>query len=178
MPIILVLVIGIVGVIIAIIKIRKPKPAQEKLEHNKEMKGKTLEEYKKDYLAKEKKYLTFDSGNEDSDGNPTKLFLEIQKKINKLMLKKGYSLSEAVSVVAEDYNKLGIYLIVDPSGTGFKVSRTDPAQIGYNPKFAEKFYQSSQSTNAKESESNFCENCGKSLKPEAKFCGGCGTQRS
>ena len=27
----------------------------------------------------------------------------------------------------------------------------------------------------KESESNFCENCGKSLKPEAKFCGKCGT---
>ena len=88
MPIILVLVIGIVGVIIAIIKIRKPKPAQEKLEHNKEMKGKTLEEYKKDYLAKEKKYLTFDSGNEDSDGNPTKLFLEVQKKINKLIVLK------------------------------------------------------------------------------------------
>ena len=30
----------------------------------------------------------------------------------------------------------------------------------------------------KESESNFCENCGNSLKPTAKFCGGCGTQRS
>ena len=83
MPIILVLVIGIVGVIIAIIKIRKPKSAQEKPEEsNKEMKGKTLEEYKKDYLANKKKYTTFDSGNEDSDGNPTKLFLEIQKKIN------------------------------------------------------------------------------------------------
>ena len=178
------IIIAVLLVVLIIVIARKsfgskaPEPAQEKLEHNKEMKGKTLEEYKKDYLAKEKKYLTFDSGNEDSDGNPTKLFLEIQKKINKLMLKKGYSLSEAVSVVAEDYNKLGIYLIVDPSGTGFKVSRTDPAQIGYNPKFAEKFYQSSQSTNAKESESNFCENCGKSLKPEAKFCGGCGTQRS
>ncbi len=176
MPIVLVLVIGIVGVIIAIIKIRKPKPAQEKLEHNKEMKGKTLEEYKKYYLAKKKKLdLALESSNEDSDGNPTKLFLEVQEKINELMLKKGYSLSEAVSVVAEDYNKLGIYLIVDPSGTGFKVSRTDPAQIGYNPKFAEKFYQSSQPTNVKESESNFCDNCGKSLRPAAKFCGSCGT---
>ena len=30
----------------------------------------------------------------------------------------------------------------------------------------------------KESESNFCENCGKSLKPETKFCGKCGTPRT
>ena len=179
------IIIAVLLVVLIIVIARKsfgskaPEPAQEKLEHNKEMKGKTLEEYKKYYLAKKKKLdLALESSNEDSDGNPTKLFLEVQEKINELMLKKGYSLSEAVSVVAEDYNKLGIYLIVDPSGTGFKVSRTDPAQIGYNPKFAEKFYQSSQSTNAKESESNFCENCGKSLKPEAKFCGGCGTQRS
>ena len=29
-----------------------------------------------------------------------------------------------------------------------------------------------------ESENNFCKNCGKSLKPTAKFCGGCGTPRS
>ena len=28
----------------------------------------------------------------------------------------------------------------------------------------------------RESESNFCENCGKSLKPETKFCGKCGNQ--
>ena len=27
----------------------------------------------------------------------------------------------------------------------------------------------------RESESNFCDNCGKSLRPTAKFCGGCGT---
>ena len=30
----------------------------------------------------------------------------------------------------------------------------------------------------RESESNFCDNCGKSLRPTAKFCGKCGTQRS
>ena len=30
----------------------------------------------------------------------------------------------------------------------------------------------------KESESNFCDNCGKSFRPTAKFCSGCGTQRS
>jgi hypothetical protein len=30
----------------------------------------------------------------------------------------------------------------------------------------------------KEETSAFCENCGKSLKPTAKFCGGCGTARS
>ena len=28
----------------------------------------------------------------------------------------------------------------------------------------------------KESESNFCENCGNSLKPTTKFCGKCGNQ--
>ena len=28
----------------------------------------------------------------------------------------------------------------------------------------------------KESESNFCDNCGKSLKPTAKFCRSCGTR--
>ena len=30
----------------------------------------------------------------------------------------------------------------------------------------------------KKETSAFCENCGKSLKPEAKFCGQCGTSRS
>ena len=30
----------------------------------------------------------------------------------------------------------------------------------------------------KKERSAFCENCGKSLRPTAKFCGGCGTQRS
>ena len=33
-------------------------------------------------------------------------------------------------------------------------------------------------TETKESESNFCENCGKSLKPTAKFCGKCGVKVS
>ena len=82
---IIILVAGFAGVIIAVRRRRKPEPAQEKLEHNKEMKGKTLEEYKKDYLANKKKY------------------------------------------------------------------------------------------DVKESESNFCDNCGKSLRPAAKLCGSCGT---
>ena len=30
----------------------------------------------------------------------------------------------------------------------------------------------------RESASNFCDNCGKSFRPTAKFCSGCGTQRS
>ena len=33
-------------------------------------------------------------------------------------------------------------------------------------------------TNKSENKSNFCENCGNSLRPTAKFCGGCGTSRS
>ena len=32
--------------------------------------------------------------------------------------------------------------------------------------------------NKSENKSNFCESCGKPLKPTAKFCGGCGTQCS
>ena len=83
------------------------------------------------------------------------------------MLKKGYSLSEAVRVVAEDYNKRGIYLTVDRSGTTFKISGI----------FSENSTVQ-KPVERKESESNFCENCGKSLKPTAKFCGGCGSPRS
>ena len=81
------------------------------------------------------------------------------------MKKKGYSLSEAVGVVAEDYNKRGIYLTVDPSGTEFKISGN----------LLENFTVQ-KPAERKESESNFCESCGKSLKPTAKFCGSCGNQ--
>ena len=35
-----------------------------------------------------------------------------------------------------------------------------------------------QPAETRESESNFCDNCGKSLRPTTKFCGGCGTPRS
>ena len=90
------IIIAVLLVVLIIVIARKsfgskaPEPAQEKLEHNQEMKGKTLEEYKKYYQAKKKK-----------------LDLTVERK---------------------------------------------------------------------ESESNFCENCGKSLKPEAKFCGSCGNQ--
>ena len=84
------IIIAVLLVVLIIVIARKsfgskaPEPAQEKLEHNKEMKGKTLEEYKKDYLANKKKY------------------------------------------------------------------------------------------DVKEFENNFCDNCGKSLRPAAKFCGSCG----
>ena len=44
-------------------------------------------------------------------------------------------------------------------------------------KLEEKPKPAQESEELKESESNFCENCGKSLKPEAKFCGSCGTAR-
>ena len=149
--IILVLVIGFIGVAIAVMKTRRSNPTQQKPE---ELKGKTLEEHKKDYLTSKKKH--------ESD---EELFLEVQDQINELMLKKGYSLSEAVGVVAEDYNKRGIYLTVDPSGSAFKISGNLPENFTVQ-KPAER----------KESESNFCESCGKSLKPTAKFCGSCGNQ--
>ena len=35
-----------------------------------------------------------------------------------------------------------------------------------------------QPAETRESESNFCDNCGKSLRPTAKFCSGCGSPRS
>jgi hypothetical protein len=150
----IILVAGFTGVIIVIKNRSNPESAQEKLEHNKEMKGKTLEEYKKDYLAKK-----------EIKERDEELFLQIQKKLNYFMKKKGYSLSEAVGVVAEDYNKRGIYLTVDPSGTEFKISGN----------LLENFTVQ-KPAERKESESNFCESCGKSLKPTAKFCGSCGNQ--
>ena len=33
-------------------------------------------------------------------------------------------------------------------------------------------------TSSQESESSFCENCGNTLNPKAKFCGSCGTPRA
>ena len=147
-------VIIIVGLVVLIITSRRtnaPESAQPKLEHSK-----TLEEYKKDYLAKKKMY---------GYGTNEELFLQAQKKVNDFMNKKGYSLSEAVGVVAEDYHKRGIYLTVDPSGTELKISGNLPENSTVQ-KPAER----------KESESNFCDNCGNQLKPDAKFCGICGTK--
>ena len=83
LPIIIILIVGFAGVIIAVMKIRKPKPAQESEE---------LKDYEDKYLAKQ----------------------------------------------------------------GIESTRRKPAKT-------------------RESESNFCDNCGKSLRPTAKFCGSCGT---
>ena len=86
LPIIFVLIVGFAGVIIAVMKMRKPKPAQESEE---------LKDYEDKYLAKQ----------------------------------------------------------------GIESTSRKPAET-------------------RESESNFCDNCGKSLRPTAKFCGSCGTARS
>ena len=86
LPIIIILIVGFAGVIIAVMKMRKPKPAQESDE---------LKDYEYKYLARQ----------------------------------------------------------------GIESTRRKPAET-------------------RESESNFCDNCGKSLRPTAKFCSGCGTQRS
>ena len=83
LPIIFVLIVGFAGVIIAVMKMRKPKPAQESEE---------LKDYEDKYLAKQ----------------------------------------------------------------GIESTSRKPAET-------------------RESESNFCDNCGKSLRPTAKFCGSCGT---
>ena len=47
----------------------------------------------------------------------------------------------------------------------------------YEEKYIAKQKPSPKPAKKKET-SGFCENCGKPLKPEAKFCGGCGTPRS
>ena len=83
LPIIIILIVGFAGVIIAVMKMRKPKPAQESDE---------LKDYEDKYLARQ----------------------------------------------------------------GIESTRRKPAK-------------------ARGSESNFCDNCGKSLRPTAKFCGSCGT---
>ena len=89
LPIIIILIVGFAGVIIAVMKIRKPKSAQESEE---------LKDYERDYLARQ--------GIKSTSRKPT--------------------------------------------------ARRKPAET-------------------RESESNFCDNCGKSLRPTAKFCGSCGT---
>ena len=86
LPIIIILIVGFAGVIIAVMKMRNPKPAQESDE---------LKDYEDKYLARQ----------------------------------------------------------------GIESTRRKPAET-------------------RESESNFCDNCGKSLKPTAKFCSGCGSPRS
>ena len=48
----------------------------------------------------------------------------------------------------------------------------------YEEKHITKQKPAKQKPAEKKETSAFCENCGKSLKPEAKFCGQCGTSRS
>jgi len=48
----------------------------------------------------------------------------------------------------------------------------------YEEKYLAKEKPAKQKPAEKKETSAFCENCGKPLKPEAKFCGGCGTQCS
>ena len=162
------LLIGISMIITGIFFAAKTtsEPTQQKPEEsNKEMKGKTLEEYKIDYLTKKKNYQP----SKETADTDERLFLEIQKKLNKLMLKKDYSLSESVKIVAEDYNKLGINLTVDRSGNAFKINGTLSDE-----KMTESY--TDQKPTKKKEITTFCENCGKILKPEVKFCGNCGTK--
>ena len=48
----------------------------------------------------------------------------------------------------------------------------------YEEKYIAKQKPAKQKPAEKKETSAFCENCGKPLKPEAKFCGQCGTSRS
>ena len=66
-----------------------------------------------------------------------------------------------------------LYIIIAVVGIGGVIGAIAVAKRGSKtPKPAK------QKPAKKKETSAFCENCGNTLKPEAKFCGQCGTQRS
>ena len=73
-----------------------------------------------------------------------------------------YPFRKGVKPSSEKVRKLQDYERDYLARQGIKSTKRKPAT---KPKPAE----------ARESENNFCDNCGKSLRPTAKFCGSCGT---
>ena len=73
----------------------------------------------------------------------------------------------------------GIIGAIAVARRGSKTSKSAKQDLEeYEEKYIAKEKPAKQKPTEKKETSAFCENCGKSLKPEAKFCGGCGTQRS
>jgi membrane protease subunit (stomatin/prohibitin family) len=72
----------------------------------------------------------------------------------------------------------GIIGAIAVSRRGSKISKSAKQDLEeYEKKYIAKQKPSPKPAKKKET-SAFCENCGKPLKPEAKFCGKCGTPRS
>ena len=73
---------------------------------------------------------------------------------------------------------VGIIFAVRRGSSGTKTPKPAKKELEkYEEKYLAKQKPSRKPAEKKETSSS-CNNCGKSLKPEAKFCGGCGTQRS
>ena len=73
----------------------------------------------------------------------------------------------------------GIIGAIAVARRGSKTSKPAKKELEeYEEKYLTKEKPAKQKPAEKKETSAFCENCGKPLKPEAKFCGGCGTPRS
>ena len=73
---------------------------------------------------------------------------------------------------------IAIIFAVRRGSSGTKTPKPAKKELEkYEEKYLAKQKPSRKPAEKKETSSS-CNNCGKSLKPEAKFCGGCGTQRS
>jgi len=74
---------------------------------------------------------------------------------------------------------IGIIFAIRRGASGSKTSKPAKQELEeYEKKYLAKEKPAKQKPAEKKETSAFCENCGKPLKPEAKFCGQCGTPRS
>ena len=74
---------------------------------------------------------------------------------------------------------IAIIFAVRRGSSGTKIPKPAKKELEeYEQKYIAKQKPAKQKPAEKKETSAFCENCGKSLKPGAKFCGGCGTPRS
>jgi len=74
---------------------------------------------------------------------------------------------------------IGIIFAIRRGSSGSKTSKPAKQELEeYEEKYLAKEKPAKQKPAEKKETSAFCENCGKPLKPEAKFCGQCGTSRS
>jgi len=73
----------------------------------------------------------------------------------------------------------GIIGAIAVARRGSKISKPAKQDLEeYEEKYLAKEKPAKQKPAEKKETSSSCTNCGKPLKPEAKFCGGCGTPRS
>jgi len=74
---------------------------------------------------------------------------------------------------------IGIIFAVRRGSSGSKTSKPAKQDLEeYEEKYIAKEKPAKQKPAEKKETSSSCSNCGKPLKPTAKFCGGCGTPRS